>query len=260
MLSLVRPFVYSFPMMKVARLKKTIAVRGRGPHCRRAVHVTYSSLACLQCRSLSRVQLEAEFARVNAECNPLDSKDVANPLSPIYSRSVPARSSCAPCSLASPQPRHYARQVIQSTVRLAQSTATPRWLHPHQWRRGQIAIEPSALLLLHLTRFLPLALFVRLRSARVDGVVVQASEKLHTSRHRPAEYRHVVEEGLTCLRMRAASERIIIRLQSHAPCAPCSECCAATSQGRGRSGSAPPPIPGMRSTNQRNGAWCQGSG
>ena len=109
----------------------------------------------------------------------MDSKDVANPLSPIYSRSVPARSSCAPCSLASPQPRHYARQVIQSTVRLAQSTATPRWLHPHQWRRGQIAIEPSALLLLHLTRFLPLALFVRLRSARVDGVVVQASEKLH---------------------------------------------------------------------------------
>ena len=61
MLSLVRPFVYSFPMMKVARLKKTIAVRGRGPHCRRAVHVTYSSLACLQCRSLSRVQLEAEL-------------------------------------------------------------------------------------------------------------------------------------------------------------------------------------------------------
>ena len=111
----------------------------------------------------------------------MDSKDVANPLSPIYSRSVPARSSCAPCFLASPQPRHYARQVIQSTVRLAQSTATPRWLHPHQWRRGQIAIEPSALLLLHLTRFLPLALFVRLRSARVDGVVVQASEKLHTN-------------------------------------------------------------------------------
>jgi hypothetical protein len=35
----------------------------------------------------------------------------------------------------------------------------------------------------HLSRFRPLALFVRLPSARVDRVVMQASENLHTNRH-----------------------------------------------------------------------------
>ena len=95
----------------------------------------------------------------------------------IYSRSVPARSGCARCPLASPEPRHDAGQVTHSTVR-------PAYKHPSATLPSPSAApgprsnryRPSAPLLLHLTRFRPLALFVRLRPARVDGVVMQASE------------------------------------------------------------------------------------
>ena len=101
----------------------------------------------------------------------------------IYSRSVPARSGCARCPLASPEPRHDAGQVTHSTVR-------PAYKHPSATLPSPSAApgprsnryRPSAPLLLHLTRFRPLALFVRLRPARVDGVVMQASENLHRSR------------------------------------------------------------------------------
>ncbi len=53
-------------------------------------------------------------------------------------------------------------------------------LYPHS-RRRQIPIEPAAPSVLHPPRFRALALFRRRPSERVDGLVMPASENLHTS-------------------------------------------------------------------------------
>jgi hypothetical protein len=53
-------------------------------------------------------------------------------------------------------------------------------LYPHS-RRRQIPIAPAAPSVLHPPRFRALALFRRRPSERVDGLVMPASENLHTS-------------------------------------------------------------------------------
>ena len=68
--------------------------------------------------------------------------------------------------------------------------------HPNHARRGQIPIAPAAPPALHLPRFRALALFRRLPSARVDGVVMQASENLHNPGHRGALIAARVERNI----------------------------------------------------------------
>jgi hypothetical protein len=60
MLPLVAPLVYLLLIMRNAGLKETIAVAGCGSRCRRAVHISHSSLAGFQHRSLSAPQLRDE--------------------------------------------------------------------------------------------------------------------------------------------------------------------------------------------------------
>ena len=60
MLPLVAPLVYLLLIMRNAGLKETIAVAGCGWRRRRAVHISHSSLAGLQHRSLSAAQLQDE--------------------------------------------------------------------------------------------------------------------------------------------------------------------------------------------------------
>ena len=184
MLSLValRAFVYSFTHHdEGCSLKKDHRGQGTWPalsSCR-ARHLFVPRMPSVSIAFHSTTS--SSIARVNAECNPLELQGTSRIRFPLFTQDP-----CQHVAVVRPAPwprlSHGTMRGRSFNQPSVSQTGTPRWLHPHQWRRGQIAIEPSALLLLHLTRFLPLALFVRLRSARVDGVVVQASEKLHRTR------------------------------------------------------------------------------
>ena len=167
--------------MKVARLKKTIAVRGRGPHCRRAVHVTCSSLACLQCRSLSRVQLEAESQGLTPSVTlwiqstprirfPLLTQDPCQHVAVVRPAPWPRLSHGTMLGRSFNQPSARPKHG-NATLASPSPTSAQR---PNQHRALCTAAAPPHAIS-------STGAFRSLRSARVDGVVVRASEKLHKS-------------------------------------------------------------------------------
>ena len=160
-------------VMRIVVLRES-SVPGRASRRRRSVHVSHSCFAGLQHRSRSGSQLPVEMPVLPFCSSHWNSQVTPELLSPIYSRSVPARSGCVRCPLVPDRQRHHS---LEGTINLIarrsirhSSASTSRSNHPSQ---------PAAPSSRRLSRFRPLVLFVRLPSVPADRVVMQASEKLH---------------------------------------------------------------------------------
>jgi len=113
-------------------------VPGRASRRRRSVHVSHSSFADLEQRFTIGLTTSSRNAGVAVLLNSLESQVTPELLSPIYSKSVPARSGCARCLLASGRRRHYS---LEGPVDLL----ARRSIRQHQRRRhGQTPVERVA--------------------------------------------------------------------------------------------------------------------
>src|SRR5262245_17391788 len=113
-------------------------VPGRASRRRRSVHVSHSSFADLEQRFTIRLTTSSRNAGVAGLLNLLESQVTPELLSPIYSRSVPARPGCVRWLLASGRRRHHSLEGPLDLV-------ARRSVHRHQRRRrGQTPVERVA--------------------------------------------------------------------------------------------------------------------
>src|SRR5262245_20503275 len=113
-------------------------VAGRASRRRRSVHVSHSAFADLEQRFTIRLTTSSRNAGVADLLNSLESQVTPELLSPIYSRSVPARPGCVRCLLASGRRRHHS---LEGPVDLL----ARRSIRHHQSRRpGQTPVERVA--------------------------------------------------------------------------------------------------------------------
>jgi hypothetical protein len=113
-------------------------VPGRASRRRRSVHISHSSFAGLEERFTIRLTTSSRNAGVAGLLNSLESQVTPKLLSPIDSRSVPTRSGCVRCPLASGRRRHHS---LEGPVDLA----ARRSIRQHQRRRpGQTPVERVA--------------------------------------------------------------------------------------------------------------------
>ena len=99
-------------------------VPGRASRRRRSVRVSHSSFADLEQQFTIRLTTSSRNAGVAGLLKSLESQVTPKLLSPIYSRPVPARSSCAQCRLVPQRRRHH---LLEGSIGVA-----PRSIPPHQ--------------------------------------------------------------------------------------------------------------------------------
>ena len=110
----------------------------RASRRRRSVHVSHSSFADLEQRFTIRLTTSSRNAGVAGLLNSLESQVTPELLSPIDSRSVPARSGCVRCKLASLRRRHHS---LEGPVNLVARAS----IRHHQRRTPtQTLVEPAA--------------------------------------------------------------------------------------------------------------------
>src|SRR5262245_7287491 len=99
----------SLPRWELVRntVSQEAPVPGRALRRRRSVHVSHSSFAALERRFTIRPTTSSRNAGVAGLLNSLESQVTPELLSPIYSRSVPARPGCVRYLLASGRRRHH---------------------------------------------------------------------------------------------------------------------------------------------------------
>ena len=113
-------------------------VPGRASRRRRSVHVSHSSFADLEQRFTIRLTTSSRNAGVAGLLNSLESQVTPEPLSPIYSSSVPARPGCVHCRPAPGRRQHHS---LEGPVDIVGQRA----IHQHQRRHpDQTGVEPAA--------------------------------------------------------------------------------------------------------------------
>jgi hypothetical protein len=111
---------------------------GRASRRRRSVHVSHSSFVGLEQRFTIRLTTSSRNARVAGLLNSLESQVTPEPLSPVYSSSVPARPGCVRCR---PAPGRRQHQTLEGSVDIVGRRA----IHRHQRRHpDQTGVEPAA--------------------------------------------------------------------------------------------------------------------
>ena len=111
---------------------------GRASRRRGSVHLSHSSFAGLEQRFTIRLTTSSRSAYVAGLLNSLESQVTPEPLSPIYSSSVPARPGCVRCR---PAPGRRGHHSLGGPVDIVGRRA----IHQHQRRHpDQTGVEPAA--------------------------------------------------------------------------------------------------------------------
>jgi hypothetical protein len=95
---------------------------GRASRGRHSVHVSHSSFVGLELRFTIRLTTSSRNARVAGLLNSLESQVTPEPLSPVYSSSVPARPGCVRCR---PAPGRRQHQTLEGPVDIVGRRANP---------------------------------------------------------------------------------------------------------------------------------------